>query len=738
MVYNVRRSAYRYGIILLLLLLYTSIFSQVDSSAHSLNSDLEAIKHLPSIPFLPQPLIADEGDKNLPIIGNEQWEEKRKWIKEQYQYWVSGSVPPPPSSVEAKVIKEVKENGVTLQMVELSFGKDERARLTIELMIPDAEEPLPVFMTQWNHRGWAQIAVRRGYIACVYAGADGNDDTQAYSKVYPDHDFATLMKRAWGASRAVDYLYTLPQVDTAAIGITGHSRNGKQSLMAAAFDDRIKAVVSSSGGTGGESVFRYTDERFDTESIEEITRKFPDWFHPRLRLFSNQEHKLPTDQNLLMALIAPRALMLSSAVTEGQGNAWAVEQAYKSTREAYRFLQADDQIAIHLRNGRHATSARDIENFIDFFDYSFKRSSHVPANKLLYDYSFSRWKAESNDTVAMRNYPAQKELGIQSRKKITANIKWLLGNEPVSVTNNEPISRTQKKDEDDYLGDVIDPLNFHAGDSNKIVIGPYNAMGEYLWTQLHLPGNEDRKPDTLDHKLPLVIFLHEYAYATGFRRRSAPFIKQLTDQGFAVLAFDMIGFGSRMEEGGAFYRRYPQWSIMGKMVADVKMLLTDAKERMPFIDGDQIFLTGYALGGTVALVASAMDERVKAIAVSCAFNSFRDKNEETEGLRHYYDLHGLIPRLGFFEKERDRIPVDFDAIMGAIAPRKLFVIAPSNDRHNHIGATRAMLDSAHAYYLEKGATENLSTAHPDHGHEFTAEDGKHIADWLRKQVKKHN
>src|SRR5699024_3501639 len=116
------------------------------------------------------------------------------------------------------------------------------------------------------------------------------------------------MKRAWGASRVVDYLYRLPEVDTAAIALTGHSRNGKQSLMAAAFDERIKAVVSSSGGTGGESTFRWSDDRFNSESLEEITRKFPHWFSPRLREFAGREQNLPVDQNSLMSLIAPRGL----------------------------------------------------------------------------------------------------------------------------------------------------------------------------------------------------------------------------------------------------------------------------------------------------------------------------------------------------------------------------------------------------------------------------------------------
>ena len=118
----------------------------------------------------------------------------------------------------------------------------------MELLIPPGKGPFPVFMSQWNHREWAQIAVRRGYVGCLYAGADSQDDTEEYSEIWAGkYDFTRLMRRAFGASRAIDYLYTLPFVDKEKIGLTGHSRNGDQSFIAAAFDERITAVIPSSG-----------------------------------------------------------------------------------------------------------------------------------------------------------------------------------------------------------------------------------------------------------------------------------------------------------------------------------------------------------------------------------------------------------------------------------------------------------------------------------------------------------
>jgi hypothetical protein len=227
-------------------------------------------------------------------------------------------------------------------MVELSFGPEHQAKLTLEVMIPPGEGPLPVFLTQWNHREWAQVAVRRGYIGCIYAGADAKDDTEKYAEIWAgEYDWTRLMRRAWGASRAIDYLFTLPEVDKEKIALTGHSRNGKTSLMAAAFDERIAACIPSSGGTGAEVPWRYTSFNYDIEDIALLASARPSWLHPRLRFFIGNEHKLPVDQNSFMALIAPRGLMLSTALTEGASNIWAIEQAYHASRKVYDFLDAE-------------------------------------------------------------------------------------------------------------------------------------------------------------------------------------------------------------------------------------------------------------------------------------------------------------------------------------------------------------------------------------------------------------
>lgn len=687
---------------------------------------------MPSIPFLPNPLILHEGNGNVPVKSLEQWGQQKQWIKQEVQHWVTGTFPEAPNNLSFEILNEHTEpSGVRVQMSELSFGPEEKGRLTVELLIPPGKGPFPVFMTQWNHRGWGEIAVRRGYIGVIYAGADSKDDTEAYASLYPEHDFTTLMRRAWGAMRAVDYLYSLPEVDKSKIAIAGHSRNGKQALMAAAFDERFTAVIPSSGGTAAENSFRFTDDRFDNESLDEISANFPHWLHPRLRFFHGREHKLPVDQNMLMSLIAPRGLLLSSAITEGQGSPWGIEQNYHSLTNVYAFLGENEKLAVRLRQGRHGTLARDIEAFMDFLDYVFGRGNIQPENELFYNYTFENWKELSGEDVDPMEFPFHQlgqstDANTRDETTVKEQLKWLLGEVPPGAMAAGPFGFHRPALSDDFLGEVIQRERIKYG--KTVIIGPYNALADYQFAYLHIP----EKIDSLA-KTPVVILIHEYSYSTGFGRRSADLIERYLKAGLAVITMDMIGFGSRIEEGTQFYQRYPHWSKMGKMTADIKAAV-DAIQDFDLLDSSNIFLSGYALGGTVALLAAAQDDRIAGVAVSSAFTPLRHASEHVEGLKSYSHFHGLIPRLGFFKDHPQRIPVDFPEIIASLAPKPVFIIAPELDRHADLDQVKAAMMSVEQHYDKKGS-HNLMIKYPVEVNRFTLEQQQEMVEWIAKQVK---
>lgn len=268
---------------------------------------------LPRQAGLPDPLLRQESNRKLPITDPAEWPRERQQLLRLFEYYVLGTLPPPPGNVRAVVLANRAEAGTEVRQLRLEFGPDHQAKLGVELLLPKGKGPFPVFLVQHTHRAWAILAVSRGYAGCVYDGDDQRDDTSMFVPLWPGFDWGKLARRAWAASRCVDYLHTLPEIDAGKIAVAGHSRNGKVALMAAALDPRIAAVVSSSSGQCGACTYRLFAEPHMAESIELLTRENPDWVHPRLRFFAGREDRLPIDQHELIALIAPRGCLIATA-----------------------------------------------------------------------------------------------------------------------------------------------------------------------------------------------------------------------------------------------------------------------------------------------------------------------------------------------------------------------------------------------------------------------------------------
>src|SRR5699024_1302137 len=398
----------------------------------------------------------------------------------------------------------------------------------------------------------------------------------------------------------------------------------------------------SSGGTGGEIPYRYTDKRHSNEGIEYLVSRRTHWLHPRLRFYQGREHKMPIDQNSLLALIAPNSLLLSSSIREEKagGAPWAIEHMYQSLKEVYEFLGVPEKLGLRLRDGRHSVEARDIEAYMDWLDVQFGRTSTISwENERFYNYSFDGWKTLSGETIDPGEFPvipaddplAARNNGMeidspgqgeQLRSGIKEDIKWVLGDEPPGVSAS-PIRRLTSRD--DYINSFIDRPEVSNGTSKNIA--PYNALGDYLHGSLYYPTDAQGEMATrADGTLPVVIYLHRFSN-TGFDANNVErLFEDILSRGMAVLAMDLIGFGTRIEEGTRFYERYPHWSKLGKMVADTRAAV-DALEGLEYIDADQIFLSGFALGGTVSLFTAALDDRIAGTAVSGAFTPLRNATE---------------------------------------------------------------------------------------------------------------
>jgi dienelactone hydrolase len=192
-----------------------------------------------------------------------------------------------------------------------------------------------------------------------------------------------------------------------------------------------------------------------------------------------------------------------------------------------------------------------------------------------------------------------------------------------------------------------------------------------------------------------------------YRRDLHP-ILALVKAGYAVLAYDQTGFGSRQNEAAPFYDRHPHWSQLGRMVEDARGAL-DLLEKDALVDPQRLYLFGYTLGGAVALHTAALDERVKGVVSIAGFSPLRAPG----GTAAYSEERGLLPRLGFFAGQETRIPHDYAGLIATIAPRPVLIVQPQRDRLADVPGVRSAVDQAKRIYTLRGAPSALGLLEPD-------------------------
>ncbi|TVQ03551.1 MAG: alpha/beta fold hydrolase [Balneolaceae bacterium] len=683
--------------------------------------DFEAIK---SIPFIPDPLRMENGE---PVILAAEWPLRQEEIRKQMMQWLIGKVPEPPRNLRVKKETIRNENHITIHDIVLEFGPDHKATLSFEMILPKGEGPFPVFMTQDNHRRWALVAVSRGYAGVVYAGADSKDDTEAWLNVYPDYDWSLMARRAWGASRVLDYLETLDFIEQDKVALTGHSRNGKLSVIAGALDPRFGAIISSSSGAGGVNTFRFFSESEFAEGIEILTRRFPDWFHPRLRFFTGREDKLPIDTPNMVAAIAPAPFLYAVALNDNVESVWDIEHSWRSAKKVYDLLGAGDNIQLLYRPGTHETKARDIEEYLDWLDVQLNRKPLVGVvNDALYP-AFQDWERTVPERLSPDDFPDKSPDDLLSdiaelddfhqqwdnysmdiRKRIRAG----LGTAPPEATSFAGSYGSER-------GYISSMLSRRAPGSAYEGIGSLSLnFGNYIAGDIYYPEEAVERGDIL----PVIIWIHPISVSNGYRagyRRGHPTTLALAAQGYAVFAFDQIGHGTRIEEASRFYERYPGWTLLGKMVHDIKQAvnaliyepLTEYDEfgDTGFLDTGQIYLLGFAMGGRAALHAAALDERIAGVISIAGFTPMRLDTEEkhTGGLARWSKHYPLQPWLADFIGKEKHVPYDYHEVMAAVAPRKVSVITPKIDTQAVPEEVKNAVQQVRPVFERMGAGEHL-------------------------------
>ena len=368
------------------------------------------------------------------VTTAEAWKTKRApELRALFQHYMYGARPTAPA-VTGKLIHEDKAalgGKATLREVEVSIGLDTPVRLLI-VTPNDAKKPVPCFLgmnfsgnfrllddpkiapPRWApnaaaasdvNRGkeratWAiEQCIARGYaVANFHSGDVVPDDKAAAETVLKKlragdaaergpADTATIMAWAWGFSRMVDHLLTVPEIAGARIAAVGHSRNGKTALLAAAFDERIALAIPSQAGCGGTAPNRISSPnpgaRPAAETVAIINKNFPHWFSGNFKAFSGAVEKLPFDQHCLIALCAPRPVLLSNAEQDAWANPDGQFDMLRAAAPVYALLGEkialpaqrpaldsllNERLGYFIRPGKHSMTTPDWNVWLDYAD----------------------------------------------------------------------------------------------------------------------------------------------------------------------------------------------------------------------------------------------------------------------------------------------------------------------------------------------------------------------------------
>lgn len=405
-------NAYLFGTILLFNLMFHQVYAQKKTDTFMgelVNYDEGRVPEY----TLPDVLRSSDGKavKNTGV-----WEKKRRpEIISLFKQNVYGQMPVNFDSIRFKMIRKVPDamNGrACLKEVTISiWNKGNHVSIPIVLFIPNArKKPAPVFLLINNRSKrntdpnrvvkstfWpAEMIIDRGYAIASFHVADAAPDRKdsyqhgVLDQLYPeqlnmDDGMKAIGSWAWAASRIMDYLETDEDIDEKKVALVGHSRGGKTSLWAGALDQRFAMVFSSCSGSTGASLAR----RQYGETVSLINKQFGYWFANNYRQYSGDVNRLPVDQHMLIALIAPRPVYTTNAIqdrwADPKGSYLSLINA-QPVYDLYRKVTAltpdippinipilNSAIGYHFREGTHDLNVYDWENFIRFADYQYKQ-----------------------------------------------------------------------------------------------------------------------------------------------------------------------------------------------------------------------------------------------------------------------------------------------------------------------------------------------------------------------------
>lgn len=150
----------------------------------------------------------------------------------------------------------------------------------------------------------------------------------------------------------------------------------------------------------------------------------------------------------------------------------------------------------------------------------------------------------------------------------------------------------------------------------------------------------------------------------------------------------------------------------------------DLLSSLPYVQPDRFGAIGHSLGGHNSVYTAVLDDRIKAVVTSCGLDSFLDYYrgdprvwEPEKG----WTQTRYMARLRNYKGRLEEIPFDFHELIGALAPRDVFIAAPLRDSNFQAASVDRIVAAARPVFALLGNPTGLQVEHPDCEHDFPPE-----------------
>ncbi|TLD05211.1 uncharacterized protein PgNI_09667 [Pyricularia grisea] len=283
------------------------------------------------------------------------WTCRQAEMSKALQQYVLGDYPPPPDSVTATATA----TGLNIQ---IKVGSNTRA---ISVAITKPTNPGASGGPAIIGIGGISIPVPTGIgrinfgnDACAsQAGSQSHGTGWFFDLHGRSHSAGATTAWAWCVGRIIDALEQLGPavtgINTARLGVSGCSRNGKGAFIVGALEKRIALTIPQESGSGGAACWRISDsEKAKGKNIQTASQIVTEnaWFSPRFNSFTSRTTTIPADHHFLAAMVAPRGLFVIENDIDWLGPV-STTACMKAGRAIYQALGVGPSMGFSLVGG---------------------------------------------------------------------------------------------------------------------------------------------------------------------------------------------------------------------------------------------------------------------------------------------------------------------------------------------------------------------------------------------------